>query len=84
MGAKFIMLKPICKKKLLGFLSRFVQIRFKTQNLMQISIFESVEKVAKGVFYKCVLKFHFAYISGLGGFILSKKVKILCAVHTVL
>jgi hypothetical protein len=47
MGAKFIMLKPICKKKLLGFLSRFVQFRFKTQNLMLISKFESVEKVAK-------------------------------------
>jgi hypothetical protein len=57
---------------------------------MLISKFESVEKVAKEVFYNCVLKFHFESISGLGGFILSKTVKILvsfhsqCAVHTVL
>ncbi len=32
----------------------------------------------KNIFYKCVLEWHFASISGLGGSILSKKSKLLC------
>jgi hypothetical protein len=36
--------------------------------------FESVEK--RKTFYTCVLEFHFTSISGMGGSILSKEVKI--------
>jgi hypothetical protein len=49
---------------------------------MLISKFESVENVTNEVFYNCVLKFNFASISGLGGLILSKKVKILASFHS--
>jgi hypothetical protein len=49
-----------------------IQYGYKNADLMS----KQQLKKAKNIFYKCLLEFHVASISGLGGLVLSKKVKI--------
>ncbi len=63
-------------------------LKFLYQNIL-LTVKPNVEERAeknktKNIFYKCVLEWHFASISGLGGSILSKKVKIAVPLYTYL